>query len=143
MIERLEPIDLFTQVVALPGRNDGEALDLTLDYLASRPNVQAVAVVPVGLTDHRRNLPAVRTFTPAEADAVVTRVEAFQRRMLAERGTPLRLPVRRVLPGGRPAAAAGRRLRGLRHAGERRGMVRDFLDGPAPPSPPPCRGRCG
>jgi NifB/MoaA-like Fe-S oxidoreductase len=88
MIERLEPIDLFTQVVAVPGRNDGEALDATLAYLASRPNVQAVAVVPVGLTGHRRNLPAVRTFTePAEATPWWTRSRRSSAACSTERGS--------------------------------------------------------
>jgi putative radical SAM enzyme (TIGR03279 family) len=135
MIERLEPIDLFTQVVALPGRNDGEALDLTLAYLASRPNVQAVAVVPVGLTDHRRNLPTLRTFTPEEADAVVTRVEGFQRTMLRERGTRFAfLSDEFYLVAGRPLPPAAA-YEGFAMLENGVGMVRDFLDGPTPALP--------
>jgi putative radical SAM enzyme (TIGR03279 family) len=135
MIERLEPIDLFTQVVALPGRNDGEALELTLDYLASRPNVQAVAVVPVGLTDHRRNLPTMRTFTPAEADAVVARVEAFQRRMQRERGSRFAfLSDEFYLVAGRPLPPASA-YEGFTMLENGVGMVRDFLEGPLPPLP--------
>lgn len=135
MIERLEPIDLFTQVVALPGRNDGEALDLTLDYLASRPNVQAVAVVPVGLTDHRRNLPAMRTFTPSEADAVVARVEAFQRRMQRERGSRFAfLSDEFYLVAGRPLPPASA-YEGFAMLENGVGMVRDFLEGPLPALP--------
>jgi len=135
MIERLEPIDLFTQVVALPGRNDGEALELTLDYLASRPNVQAVAVVPVGLTDHRRNLPSMRTFTPAEADAVVARVEAFQRRMQRERGTRFAfLSDEFYLVAGRPLPPASA-YEGFVMLENGVGMVRDFLEGPLPAIP--------
>jgi len=135
MIERLEPIDLFTQVVALPGRNDGEALELTLDYLASRPNVQAVAVVPVGLTDHRRNLPSMRTFTPAEADAVVARVEAFQRRMQRERGSRFAfLSDEFYLVAGRPLPPASA-YEGFTMLENGVGMVRDFLEGPLPALP--------
>ena len=135
MIERLEPIDLFTQVVALPGRNDGEALDLTLAYLASRPNVQAVAVVPVGLTDHRRNLPSLRTFTAEEADAVVARVEAFQRKMLRERGTRFAfLSDEFYLVAGRPLPPASA-YEGFVMLENGVGMVRDFLDAPAPAPP--------
>ena len=135
MIERLEPIDLFTQVVALPGRNDGEALELTLDYLASRPNVQAVAVVPVGLTDHRRNLPSMRTFTAAEADAVVARVEAFQRRMQRERGSRFAfLSDEFYLVAGRPLPPASA-YEGFTMLENGVGMVRDFLEGPLPALP--------
>jgi putative radical SAM enzyme (TIGR03279 family) len=87
MLRRLEPIDLYTQVVLLPGRNDGEHLDETLAHLATYDNVQAVACVPVGLTEHRRNLPELRPYTPEEARDVLRRVHRFQRRMLQERGT--------------------------------------------------------
>lgn len=135
MIERLEPIDLFTQVVAVPGRNDGDALDATLAYLASRPNVQAVAVVPVGLTDHRRNLPEVRTHTPAEADALVARVEAFQRRMLRERGTRFAfLSDELYLVAGRPLPGADA-YEGFVMLENGVGMVRDFLEAPLPELP--------
>jgi putative radical SAM enzyme (TIGR03279 family) len=127
MIERLEPIDLYTQVVALPGRNDGEALDLTLRYLASRPNVQAVAVVPVGLTDHRRNLPDLRTYSAAEADDVVARVEAFARTMLRERGTRFAfLSDEFYLLAGRPIPKADA-YEGFTMLENGVGMVRDFL----------------
>lgn len=135
MIERLEPIDLFTQVVALPGRNDGEALDATLAYLASRPNVQAVAVVPVGLTQHRRNLPDLRTHTPEEADALVTRVETFQRRMRRERGTRFAfLSDEFYLVAGRPLPAADA-YEGFVMLENGVGMVRDFLEAPLPALP--------
>ena len=135
MIERLEPIDLFTQVVALPGRNDGEALDLTLEYLASRPNVQAVAVVPVGLTDHRRNLPTLNGFTTDAAEAVVARVERFQRRMLAERGSRFAfLADEFYLVAGRPLPPAAA-YEGFAMLENGVGMVRDFLEGPSPVLP--------
>lgn len=87
MLTRLEPIDLYTQMVLLPGRNDGDYLDETLAALAAYPNVQAVAAVPVGLTEHRVNLPELKPYTAAQARDVIQRVEAFQENMLAERGT--------------------------------------------------------
>ena len=63
MLKRLESIDLYTQMVLLPGRNDGENLDETLEFLAAHDNIISAACVPVGLTDHRTNLPDLRTFT--------------------------------------------------------------------------------
>ena len=87
MLRRLEPIDLYTQMVVLPGRNDGDTLSESLAALASYPNVLAVACVPVGLTEHRVNLPDLKPFTPAQAKDVIRRVHAFQERMLAEKGT--------------------------------------------------------
>lgn len=135
MIERLESIDLFTQVVAVPGRNDGEALALTLDYLASRPNVQAVAVVPVGLTGHRTNLPEVRTFEPDEADAIIRQVEAFQRRMLEGRGSRFAfLSDEFYLVAGRPLPPT-EAYEGFTMLENGVGMVRDFLEAPWPPLP--------
>ena len=46
MLERLEPIDLYTQMVLLPGRNDGVHLEETLEHLASYDNVQGGRVRP-------------------------------------------------------------------------------------------------
>ena len=87
MLTRLEPIDLYTQMVLLPGRNDAQHLDDTLEALAAYPNVQAVAAVPVGLTEHRVNLPDLEPYTKAQARDVIKRAEAFQKKMLEERGT--------------------------------------------------------
>ena len=86
-LTRLEPIDLYTQLVLLPNRNDGEHLEGSLTYLSSLPNVLSVACVPLGLTEHRRNLPELRPYTPPEARAVLSIVHRWQREMLATRGT--------------------------------------------------------
>ena len=87
MLKRLEPIDLYTQMVVLPERNDGEILSESIEALARYPNVQAVACVPVGLTDHRVNLPDLQPFNAEQARDVIKRVEAFQAKMLGEKGT--------------------------------------------------------
>jgi putative radical SAM enzyme (TIGR03279 family) len=127
MIERLEPIDLYTQVVAQPGRNDGAALDETIAYLVERPNVQAIAVVPVGLTEHRRNLPDIRGYRPDEAGALIDQVEAWQARLMAERGS------RTVFLSDEFYLVAGRRLppaeayEGFEMLENGVGMVRDFI----------------
>lgn len=127
MLERLEPIDLYTQVVAQPGRNDGAALDDTIAYLVSRPNVQAVAVVPVGLTEHRRNLPEIRGYRPEEAAAVIDQVERWQARLLAERGSRMVfLADEFYLVAGRPLPPA-EAYEGFAMLENGVGMVRDFL----------------
>ncbi len=87
MLARLKSIDLYTQMVLLPGRNDGEHLSETLDYLASQEHVLAVACVPVGLTEHRVNLPEIQPYTQEQARDVLRRVSSFQQRMLKERGS--------------------------------------------------------
>ena len=58
-------IVMHTQVVLCPGLNDGEELRRTVSELAALyPAVQSLAVVPLGLTSHRRGLPQL---TPVEA----------------------------------------------------------------------------
>src|SRR5262249_43355023 len=66
-IERLAKagIELHGQIVLCPGLNDGEHLDRTIeDLLKFYPSVASVAIVPVGLTNHRKNLPVLQPFTP-------------------------------------------------------------------------------
>ncbi len=51
-------IVMHTQVVLCPGLNDGDELQRTVSDLAAlHPFVQSIAVVPLGITDHRQNLP--------------------------------------------------------------------------------------
>jgi putative radical SAM enzyme (TIGR03279 family) len=134
-LTRLEPIDLYTQIVLLPGRNDGEAFSESLEYLASLPNVIGVACVPVGLTAHRKNLPDLHPYTPIEARDVLNRAHAFQKKMLAERGT------RFVFPSDEFYILAGYALpeedayEGYPMLENGVGMVRDFLSEPLPELP--------
>ena len=51
-------IVMHTQVVLCPGLNDGAVLEKTVEDLASlHPHVASLAIVPLGLTRHRRGLP--------------------------------------------------------------------------------------
>jgi putative radical SAM enzyme (TIGR03279 family) len=135
MLARLEPIDLYAQMVLLPGRNDGEAMEETLADLAARPNVQAVAAVPVGLTDHRTNLPELRPYRPEEARDVIRRVRAVQRRMRDERGSRfVFLSDEFYLAAGEPLPEA-EAYEGFPMLENGVGMVRDFLGRPLPPLP--------
>ncbi len=87
MLRRLEPIQLYTQMVLLPNRNDGKELTQSLETLATYPNVEAVACVPVGLTSHRINLPDLKPYNQKQAQDVIKRVDQFQAKMLKERDT--------------------------------------------------------
>ena len=72
-------IDLHTQLVIVPGMNDGEVLNRSLRELSDRyPRVQTIAVVPVGLTKHRGRLPQLRTFTREDAIRTLEEVHRFQ-----------------------------------------------------------------
>ncbi|OGT99598.1 MAG: FeS-binding protein [Geobacteraceae bacterium GWB2_52_12] len=58
-------IVMHTQIVLCPGLNDGDELLRTVSDLAALfPAVQSLAIVPLGLTSHRRNLPQL---TPVDA----------------------------------------------------------------------------
>lgn len=46
-------IDLHTQIVLVPGVNDGEELTSTLTWLAQREGIESVGIVPVGFTRHQ------------------------------------------------------------------------------------------
>lgn len=73
-------IDIHTQLVVVPGMNDGEVLARSIRELAERhPRVKTIAVVPVGLTKHRGRLPQLRTFTREDAALAIEGVHAFQK----------------------------------------------------------------
>lgn len=72
-------ITVNAQVVLCPGYNDGEALDRTLNDLVNfHPNLNSVAIVPIGLTKHRDGLIPMQAFDQTTALDVIKRVEAFQ-----------------------------------------------------------------
>ncbi|MDD5543707.1 MAG: DUF512 domain-containing protein [Acidobacteriia bacterium] len=72
-------IQLHTQVVLCPGWNDGEHLVRTLrDLLEFHPGVLSVAIVPLGLTDHRRRVPAMDPVDAAYARRTIEFVKPFQ-----------------------------------------------------------------
>ena len=61
-------ITLNTQIVLCPNLNDGEVLRKTLWDLAEfHPEVRSVAIVPVGLTQHRKGLTEITPVTKAYA----------------------------------------------------------------------------
>ncbi|WP_291423631.1 DUF512 domain-containing protein [Deinococcus sp.] len=127
MIERLESIDLYTQIVLVPGRNDRENLDETVEYLSSRPNVISAAVVPIGLTAHRTNLPDVRTFNREEAQDTLKRLNIWRKKFLAERGTRFIFPSDEIyLLAGEPLPSE-EEYEGFPMLENGVGMIRDFL----------------
>ncbi len=81
-------ITFHTQVVLVPGVNDGAELTRTLgDLYGVGPAILSVSVVPVALTEFsKRQL--VREPTAAECQAALTTVDRFATRALTERGVP-------------------------------------------------------
>jgi NifB/MoaA-like Fe-S oxidoreductase len=79
-------IKVHTQVVIVPGRNDGDYLRETIETLEGiGPNVATLAVVPVGLTKHRDGLSSIRSYRDDEMAPVIDLVESYQNRFLQTR----------------------------------------------------------
>jgi len=82
-------ITLHGQVVLCPGWNDAGNLDRTIaDLVKLHPGVSSLAIVPVGLTRHRKNLPGLKPFTPAIARETIAHVSRIQRELKKRLGTP-------------------------------------------------------
>lgn len=83
-------IEMDCQIVAVPGWNDGAALQQTMEDLAAlSPAVNSVSIVPVGLTRHREGLPQLKPFDRAGAEAVIDAVEAFAEKCYVNHGSRL------------------------------------------------------
>lgn len=81
-------ITMHAQAVLCPRINDGAVLVRTITDLEKLwPAVASLAIVPVGLTNWRRNLFNLETFTKEEAGSVLEIVGAAQDRNLKARGT--------------------------------------------------------
>ncbi|MFO7768158.1 MAG: DUF512 domain-containing protein [bacterium] len=81
-------IRMHTQVVLVPGWNDGAELERTVRDLAGyHPGILNVAVVPVGLTEHREGLARIRRSTPAEMRRTLEELEVLRADMYREFGS--------------------------------------------------------
>ena len=72
-------IDMHTQIVLCPGINDGEILHKTVyDLYTFHRHIVSLAIVPVGLTDHRMGLTALARVDAAYAEALLGMVKPWQ-----------------------------------------------------------------
>ncbi|HQE93952.1 MAG TPA: DUF512 domain-containing protein [Anaerolineae bacterium] len=123
-------IEVHTQAVLAPGRNDGAHLDRTIaDLAALYPTVVDLTVVPVGLT--RWHNPQLRPYRDVEAAEVLAQTLAWQARLRESLGVGFVYPsdewflrARVPLP---PREAYDDLLPALVENGV--GMVRLFLEG--------------
>ena len=105
-------IQIHGQIVYTPGLNDGTILDRTIQDMAAYHctgrdgGCLTMAIVPVGLTTQRSNLPKLRTLAAAEAQEVLQKCRGWQRRFRAELGT------RFVFPSDEMYLIAGKSLPG-------------------------------
>lgn len=84
---------LNCQIVCCPNVNDGDELRRTLDDLSDlMPNIQSVAVVPVGLTKFRDGLFPLECFDKKGAEEVISIIEQKQKECLENYGTRMVFP---------------------------------------------------
>jgi putative radical SAM enzyme (TIGR03279 family) len=122
-------IRLHCQVVLCPGWNDGPHLERTISDLAARyPGVQSVAVVPVGLTDHRDTLPVIEPVTGEYARRTICHVGGIQRRFLDRWDTPFVFLGDEFYILAGEAVPPGDHYREFPQIENGVGMVRSFLD---------------
>ncbi len=83
-------IEVHSQIVLCPGWNDGKILDKTVaDLGALFPGVASIAVVPVGLSDHREGLAELKPVTKEDARMALAQLRVWQDRFLARYGQRL------------------------------------------------------
>jgi putative radical SAM enzyme (TIGR03279 family) len=81
-------IRFHTQIVLCPGYNDGKELQKTIrDLYKFYHYTSSIAVVPVGLTMHRRQ--QVQPVTREDAARAIEIVESFQKRFQKKHGDPI------------------------------------------------------
>lgn len=86
-------ISFHTQVVLCPGINDGHYLRQTFeDLFTLYPYCKSLAVVPVGLTYHRKKLAKLKRFTAADAKHIVEEITKWQESCLDFKGSRFIFP---------------------------------------------------
>jgi len=122
-------IEVHTQVVLVPGLNDGPHLERTLQDLTGlfQAPVASIGVVPIGLTRFHRG--GYRTFTPDESRGVLDQLDRWRQSSQEHLGCAFAhasdewyLVAKREVP---PAAAYD----GFPQVENGVGMVRQLLDG--------------
>ena len=80
-------VEYHTQVVLCKDLNDGAELDFTIEeILKRRPHALSLAIVPVGVTRHRRDKFPLKQFDKESALKVIAQVEKWQEKVRAESG---------------------------------------------------------
>ncbi len=86
-------ISMNCQIVLCPDINDGAELERTLTDLGKlMPNIQSIAVVPVGLTKFRQGLYPLKLFDKEGAGKALDLMDRFRAKFLEKYGTRLVFP---------------------------------------------------
>ena len=121
-------IELHTQIVLCPGINDGDILHETVEHLERfYPGVRSIAIVPLGLTKHRKGLVELQPVTKEYAQNMISGMYSSQQKYLQQ------FEERFVYLSDEWYLKAGRRLPALKHYGDLFqlengvGLTRQFL----------------
>jgi putative radical SAM enzyme (TIGR03279 family) len=125
-------ITLNTQVVLCRGINDGAYLDRTIEDLSSRyPTVSSIAIVPVGISKHRRHTMRIQPIGAQYSAEILYKVKQWQHKFLNEKGTRLVWAADEFyLSAGRPVSGASA-YEGFPQIENGIGLVRRFKDSAA------------
>lgn len=83
-------VEFHTQIVLCPGLNDGPELDRTIrELLPLHPSLLSIAIVPLGLTDHRKNLPDLEPASAEFCHRTIEQVERWQSRIASQSEEPI------------------------------------------------------
>ncbi len=86
-------IEANCQIVLVPDVNDGEELEKTLNDLGRLyPNVKSVALVPVGITKYRDDLPKIIPYSEKSSVELLRYLEKKQKYFLENLGTRFVFP---------------------------------------------------
>ncbi len=125
-------ITLHTQVVLCRGINDGEHLDRTVEDLAARyPTVQSIAIVPAGVTAHRKNPTPIGSIDAQYSGQILYKTRQWQKRFLSEQGTRLIWPADEFYLNAGQRVPATSTYEGFPQIENGIGLVRQFLESAA------------
>ncbi len=80
-------IELHAQIVLCPGINDGSIFEKTItDLKRFYPRLKSVAVVPLGLTQFRKNLYPLRIHTQEELEGMIVKTNRMREDLKGELG---------------------------------------------------------
>lgn len=81
-------IEVNCQIVCIPDINDREELDTTVrDLYELKNSVSSLAIVPVGITKYRENLPDLKPFDRQRSIEIIEQVHKLQREFLEKSNT--------------------------------------------------------
>ncbi len=79
-------IKMNSQLVLCPGYNDGEELSRSLNDLLNLENMECIAAVPVGLSDHREGLAQLKPFNKETAAQVLDIIDEYAQKAIEKYG---------------------------------------------------------